>query len=165
MSMASTNKSHGTLTLLCWFAMAGVAIGQGTIVRVPDLGGGDGQVSALNNAGAVTGFSYTPSGEQHAFLFSNGVLQDLGTLGGHFSYGNALNDLGAVVGKADLPDDGPLRAFVFRDGTMSELNGLDVDPWFINNAGDLAGEAAWSGPFSRGFIYRNGQMIDIGSVS
>jgi probable HAF family extracellular repeat protein len=162
--MSSTDKALRMLALFCWFAMAAVAAGQGTIVRVPHLGGGSGRVDALNNAGAVTGFSFTPSGEQHAFLFSGGVLQDLGTLGGLFSYGNALNDLGVVVGKADLPDNGTHRAFVFRDGTMSELTGINVDPWFINNAGDIAGAIASSGPFARAFIYRDDQMIDIGSL-
>jgi len=172
MSTSRTNKSIRTLTLLYWLAMAGVATGQGTIVRVPHLGGGDGSVRALNNAGAVTGFSFTPSNAQHAFLFSGGVLQDLGTLGGQFSEGVVLNDFGVVAGDADQPSENdPHHAFVFRNGTMTDLSGLAVEQSssasFINNAGDIAGVATWPGPFpgvSRGFIYRNGQMIDIGSL-
>ena len=169
MSTLSTNGSIRTLTLLCWLAMAGVAIGQGTIVRVPHLGGGDGSVLAFNNAGAVTGFSFKPSGEQRAFLFSDGVLHDLGTLGGRFSEGTVLNDFGVVAGNADQPDENnPHHAFVFRNGTMSDLSGLAVDQFssasIINNAGDIAGQATWSGPFPRAFIYRNSQMIDIGSL-
>ena len=170
--MSRTNKSIRTFTVLCWLAMAGVAIGQGTIVRVPHLGGGNGRVHALNNAGAVTGFSYTPSGEQHAFLFSGGALHDLGTLGGLFSDGTALNDSGVVAGNADQPDENaPHHAFVFRNGTMTDLSGLAAGQFssalFINNAGDIAGDASWSSPFPgapRAFIYRNGQMTDIGSL-
>jgi probable HAF family extracellular repeat protein len=169
MSMSRTNKSIRTLTLLCWLAMAGVAMGQGTIVPVPHLGGGHGSVRALNNAGAVTGSSFTPSNEQHAFLFSGGVLQDLGTLGGRFSEGIVLNDFGVVAGEAKQPDDGdPQHAFVFRNGTMTDLSGLAVDQFssaaLINNAGDIAGVASWSDPLPRAFISRNGQMIDIGSL-
>jgi len=163
MSMSSTNDSVRAVTLLCWLAMAHAATGQGTVVRVPHLGGGSNHVAALNNAGAVTGFSFTPSGQQHAFLFGDGVLQDLGTLGGRFSYGTALNDFGTVVGKADLPDR-RTRAFIFRNGTMSELTGVNVDPWFINNAEDVAGAFPGSGPSVRAFIHRSGQLIDIGSL-
>src|SRR5687767_7722447 len=129
MNTSRTNKSPGTVFLMCWFAMTGVALGQGTIVAVPHLGGGNGQVYALNNTGAVTGFAFTSSGEQHAFLFSGGVLQDLGTLGGLFSsavyYGNALNDSGVVTGNADLPDDAPDHAFVYQNGVMTDLSSLD----------------------------------------
>jgi probable HAF family extracellular repeat protein len=172
MIISRTDKSIGTLTLLCWLAMAGMAMGQGTITRVPHLDDGNGSVHALNNAGAVTGSFLAPSGQLHAFLFSGGVFQDLGTLGGRFSEGTALNDFDVVAGNADQPDeDDPQHAFVFRNGTMSDLSGLAVDQFssarFINNAGDIAGETLWSSPFPgapRAFIYRNGQMTDIGSL-
>ncbi len=163
-------KASTTLTLLCWLAIAGVAMGQATITRVPHLGGGDGQIYGLNNAGAVTGFSLTPSGEQHAFLFSGGVLDDLGTLGGLFSYGTALNDFDVVTGNADQPNGAdPHHAFVFRNGTITDLSGTAVDQFssaaFINNAGDIAGVMSLpSDLFQRAFIYRSGQMIDIGSL-
>jgi len=170
--MSSTDKSSRPLPLLCWLAMAGAAMGQGSIVPVPHIGGGNGLVHALNNAGAVTGSSFTPSGDQHAFIFSGSVFQDLGTLGGLFSNGTVLNDSGEVAGIADQPDENaPHHAFVFRNATMTDLSGLAVDQFssasFINNAGDIAGEASWPGSFPglRGaFIHRNGQMIDIGSL-
>jgi len=170
--MLPTNKSIRALTLLCWLTTAGVAIGQGTIVQVPHLDDGNGSVHALNNAGAVTGSFLTPSGQLHAFLFSGGVFQDLGTLGGRFSEGIALNDFGVVAGNADQSDENaPNHAFVFRNGTMTDLSGSAGDQFssaaFINNAGDIAGVASWPGPFPGlpgAFIYRNGQMIDIGSL-
>jgi probable HAF family extracellular repeat protein len=153
---------------LCWLAMAGVAVGQGSIIRVPHLGGGHVTVRALNNHGAVAGFSITAAGEQHSILFSGGVARDLGTLGGMFSSGLALNDSGAVVGDSDLPDWGPQHAFLYTNGPIVDLGALPEGQFssasIINNAGHIAGLASGSDGFTRGFIYRNGTMTDIGSL-
>lgn len=42
--------------------------------------------SGLNNQGQVAGTSETSSGARHAFLYTNGQMRDLGTLGGDYSY-------------------------------------------------------------------------------
>ena len=44
------------------------------------LGGLNGIVNALNNSNQVVGWSQTASGAQHAFLYSNGTIQDLNLL-------------------------------------------------------------------------------------
>jgi uncharacterized membrane protein len=78
------------------------------------LGFGTTYASAINVSGQITGESYlgTPvtvpcrprqrppcrTFPGHAFLWSNGTMTDLGTLGGLDSQGNAINDLGEVVG-------------------------------------------------------------------
>ena len=50
-------------------------------------------------AGEVVGWSaYDASGDMHAFLYSNGKMTDLGTLGGACSYGYGINASGEVVG-------------------------------------------------------------------
>ena len=38
--------------------------------------------TGINAGGQVAGYAYTSSGSGHAFLYSNGVMADLGTLGG-----------------------------------------------------------------------------------
>jgi len=45
----------------------------------------------INNAVSVVGESFTTSATYHAFLYSNGVMTDLGTLGGSQSRANAIN--------------------------------------------------------------------------
>ena len=168
MDMLRTKQWLRTTAAAGFLAIAGVAFGQATITRVPHLGGGHVDVRALNNNGAVAGFSITAAGEQHAILFSGGALQDLGTLGGLFSVGAALNDSGVVVGDSDLPNSGPQHAFAYRNGVMTDLGVLPDGQFssaaFINNAGHIAGLAAGPDGFTRGFIYSNDQMTDIGSL-
>src|SRR5262245_56210333 len=67
-------------------------------------------VHAINSQGQVVGYSdlYGSDGYltgQHAFLWRNGVMPDLGVLGGvasGFSEALAINDNGDVVGCSDI---------------------------------------------------------------
>jgi probable HAF family extracellular repeat protein len=78
--------------------------------------------AALSNAGAVVG-----SVNGHAALQANGTLIDLGTLGGATSRANAINNLGQVVGTADLPS-GVHHAFLI---TPQDTTGDGLpDVWF-----------------------------------
>ena len=55
------------------------------------------------------------------------TIQDLGTLGGTFSQGNAINEAGEVAGVADLPS-GEVRAMLWRAGQgMQSLGTLGGD--------------------------------------
>jgi probable HAF family extracellular repeat protein len=172
MKTSRTNKSLGTVFTLCWLMMAGVATGQSTnlITPVPTLGGNL-EVRALNSGGAVVGVSSLTTNinsAQHAFLFRQGILQDLRTLGGDVSIAQALNDSDVVVGDSDVVSGSfEAHAFVFQNGIMDDLGvfpgGDFSSAQFINNAGDIAG-FSFAPDGSRGFIHRNGQMTDIGSL-
>ncbi len=166
MRTSRTNKSLRTVITLCWLMMAVAAMGgEATITPVPSLAETP-TVHALNNEGAVTG-KYPSNGVDRAFLFRQGMLQDLGSLGGPVSIANAINDSNIVVGDSDIVS-GPYHAFVFQNGTMQDLGvfpgGDSSSARFINNAGDVAGFSTADFFNQRGFIYRNGQMIDIGSL-
>src|SRR5688500_5109214 len=118
MKTSRINKLVGTVAL-CWLITASVAFGQATITHIPHLGSSV-MVAGLNNAGEVAGTSNFSPEEQHAILFSNGVLHDLGTLGGSGSVGMALNDLGVVVGYS-VDATGTFHAFAYRNGAMEDL--------------------------------------------
>lgn len=91
--------------------------------------------NAVNTRGDVAGVA-----NGHAFLYRNGVAQDLGTLGGNASVAKAINDRGQVVGMAGDANAQP-TAFLY-DGTMRAIPG----PGFaaavgISNAGDVVASA------------------------
>ena len=116
--------------------------------------------TAVNDEGAVTGYSYTlaiPAGASntravyHAFIIvpndtnsdgigdewyvnggnnANALMDDLGTLGGYNSWGRAVNNLGHVVGESD------------------------TDP------ADTGGKN-----LTRAFLWKNGNMRDLGGLT
>jgi probable HAF family extracellular repeat protein len=133
----------------------------GTYQEVPPLGSGPRgpniAPSAINDAGQVVGSSETPvpadpaSTATHAFLYSSGATEDLGTLSGEEGNSNALgiNNPGEVVGSAFKVGYATLRGFLFLDGTMYDLNDLTLGaPGYvitsavaINDSGQIAADA------------------------
>lgn len=58
-----------------------------------------------------------------AFLYAKGTMYDLGNLGGWFSFANAINDPGQIVGLSTVADGSP-HAFIHAANKMLDLNGL-----------------------------------------
>lgn len=131
--------------------------------RMTDLGTLDGEASRttatnskeqaigsvatrINNQGQVVGFSQTASKQMHAFLYSQGKMTDLGTLGGKESMAYGINDRGQVVGTS-MTASGKMHAFVWQDGAMTDLNELNTaspgmvlnEATGINDAGQIVG--------------------------
>ncbi len=74
-------------------------------VTIMDLGalsgGSQSYANGINDTGGIVGYSRMASGTNHAFLWQNGVMTDLGTrfrTGGSGSYANGINDIGAIAG-------------------------------------------------------------------
>ena len=58
---------------------------------------------------------------QDPFLWKNGKMMDLGTLGGSCGGANGLNQRGEVVGQSDVSGDQSFHAFLWRHGKIQEL--------------------------------------------
>jgi probable HAF family extracellular repeat protein len=128
------------------------------ITDMGSLGYGVTDGLAINATGQVTGYSYSSKefqvscpprqyGQQkkcyeheyHAFLWGNGTMTDLGTLGGHDSQGNAINLSGEVVGTAQL-STGFSDGFLWNGKKMIDLGSFN--PLGINDSGQIAGSCA-----------------------
>ena len=124
---------------------------------------------AINNRGDVTGQSDTVELQDHAFLYSKGVTLDLGTLGGDYSIGRAINDSSQVTGYSYVTGDADLHVFETFSGVMTDVGNIGTDSrgYAINDAGQIAGEFVFNGTgyTSHAFIVKNGLMHDIGIVS
>src|SRR5262245_45831236 len=72
-------------------------------------------------------------------------LVDLGTLGGSAAAARGINDRRQIVGDSATLPDGWNHAFLWEDGTMTDLGilpgGKSSTAAAINNRGDIAGTA------------------------
>jgi probable HAF family extracellular repeat protein len=129
------------------------------MVPIPSAFGGSSSTAwDINDAGQVVGVAATASLSARAFLWQDGVMQDLGTLGGNYSYAKGVNDLGAVTGNSqrELDDDGVTHAFLWDAGQMTDLGllggFLGSRAGAINDRGQVVGSASRGGPWL-GFLY------------
>jgi len=143
----------------------------GRIIELPPSadGGIPGSPFKINSAGQVVGRMNVPglSPPDRAFLYADGVTQNLGTLlGGNYSEAAAINASGTVCGYSTGVGQ-PLTAFVWQDGTMSALNlpfGTDSVANDISDTGEVCG---WMGDLpwlAHGYIWSASRVIDLGAV-
>lgn len=128
---------------------------------------------AINNAGQVTGYTYTGTNcntSCSAFLYSNGTTKNIGTLGGTYSIGEAINSSGQVAGVASLAN-GTDHAFLYSNGAMTDLGSLSASGlsygFGINTAGSVVGDSEVkinSSYYYHAFLYNNGTMKDLGTL-
>jgi probable HAF family extracellular repeat protein len=153
--------------------------GGGQLTDLGSLGGPSGPASGtnasswpygINASGQVVGASYVASSSPHAFLYSGGVMQDLGTFGGRFSiasYATGINASGQVVGTSDDANGYP-HAFLYGGGKMTDLGtlpgGKTAVATAINAGGQVTGNADTASFTLHAFLYSGGQMTDLGTL-
>ncbi|WP_221054536.1 VPLPA-CTERM sorting domain-containing protein [Methylomonas koyamae] len=104
----------------------------------------------------------------HALLYSNGAMQDLGTLGGSYTRPAGINASGQVVGYAYTAGDAT-HAFLYSNGAMQDLGtlgGTYSAASGINASGQVVGNAYTAGDAaaSHAFLYSNGVMTDLNTL-
>src|SRR5215467_10490090 len=81
--------------------------------------------SAINDAGQIVGGASFPGRDFDAAVWQNGVLTDLGTLDGDcYSFADAINSRGQIVGSSYSCDFSTSRAFLWQNGSIFDLNEL-----------------------------------------
>jgi len=145
---------------------AGVMTDLGTIPPGCDPLSSNSWAFDINDAGQVVGETCSNS-RTRAFLRSNGVMLDLGTLGGTGSGARGINNAGDVVGAAAMPGDGSNHAFLYSGNTMHDLGTLG-GAWsgahHINDNGTVVGYSEHQPLPSRephAFLYSGHTMTDL----
>jgi probable HAF family extracellular repeat protein len=132
---------------------------------------GPGWAMSVNSIGEVTGSTraIAPVGSSgHAYVYGPGGLTDLGTLGGTYSIGYAINDAGQVAGFSYTNGDTATRAFLYSHGMMDDLGtlgGASSSASDLNSQGDVTGYALTTGNSAlHAFVYSQGAMTDLGTL-
>jgi probable HAF family extracellular repeat protein len=144
------------------------------------LGGPDAIPITVNDVGQIAGFSYTNSTPNHTtgiptldpFLWENGRMIDLGSLGGTISVGDDgpdVNNRGQVVDQSNLAGDIYFHPYLWtRPGPIQDLGTLGGnygDAKKITDSGEVVGWATNAGDQAvLAFLWKDGVMTNLGTV-
>jgi probable HAF family extracellular repeat protein len=170
-------NASGTISGLSGPGLDAFILRRGARIDIGSLAGLGSIARDINKQGQVVGFSTTavhaattlssrPTVTFHAFLYDQGTMHDLGTLGGMNSEANFINDRGLAVGYSETAD-GAIHAFLDGSGKMADLGtlgGRNSNAGAINNRGDVVGTAQTGASVSHGYIDRHGRMIDLNGL-
>jgi probable HAF family extracellular repeat protein len=153
-----------------------------SITDLGNLGYPTARPAGINESGQVAGSSYLAERveynvgcpprhrpcfvhPEHPFLWNEGKISDLGTLGGGlFAEGTAINGLGEVAGFSNLKN-GERHAFVFHNGKLTDLGstGRESRAFAINDSGVVAGSESIPGEgHTDAVLWNNGKLTDLG---
>ena len=196
-------QTGNTLQAVLWYKGKMIDLGR------PGLQGPNGQASGVNYRGQAVGEAQTgspdPQGEDFcgfaalglassgttclAFVWQNGVMSPLPTLGGNNGVANEINSAGQTVGmvEKDTPDStcpsgGPqkleFKPVAWQNGTVRELPTYPGDPdgnaHAINDSGQAAGGSGVCAAFNpiwqtnlqplHALLWESGQVVDLGNL-
>jgi probable HAF family extracellular repeat protein len=113
------------------------------------LGGTKSEAVAINNKGQITGIAETANGQNHAFLYNNGSMIDLGVEG----YGCAINSYGQITGEG---------AFLYSNGAVTYLDVIG-NAHGINDKCEITGTGFLSNGYYA-FLYSGGTVTDLNTL-
>ena len=156
------------------------------IVNLGTLPGGQQSFSAIvNDRKQVSGWSTNAVSDPYSllglgyqirgFLWENGSMRDMGTLGGPDTLPEAMNERGQIVGQSytsSIPNPGSgiptIDPFLWQNGNMVDIGGLG-GTWgvanFINSSGKVVGASDLAGDqTNHPFLWDRGSLRDLGTL-
>jgi len=161
---------------------------QGVLQDLGTLGGRNSGANSINREGQAVGFTETstvdpnnpPFLESRSFRWEEGLMTDLGTLGGNDSFPTSIAGEGRVVGGAQTGQPDPffgqqIHPFLWKRGLMIDLGTLGGSDGFaagINEVGQVAGGTSvddivvppFTGPPFFAFLWQDGVMTNLGAM-
>jgi probable HAF family extracellular repeat protein len=150
------------------------AASQPPALTIIDLTGVTSEAFDINDQGQVVGFYDILPGSfaWHAFVWQNGSLTDLGTLGGSTSAAFLINNRGQIVGTSEDPS-GEMRIVMWEQGTISQVGPLAFEcgdegcvstfPVALNDRGQTLLLADALGQ-TRSYLWEAGVATDLGNL-
>ena len=127
----------------------------------------------INASGVVVGYSYNSSGYVRPCRWVGTTITDLSTLGGHEGIARGVNDLGQIVGNADVAG-GVDHAFLYLPvaayGLSAGMNDLGTfggessKALGINNQGQIIGGRVNLSGYWEPWIWQNGSITYLGGL-
>jgi probable HAF family extracellular repeat protein len=127
------------------------------------FGGGNSDGYGINSSGQVIGRSYKVDGTSHAFLYSSGTLNDMGTLSGPNSSADNFTASGKITGSSQTvvvdgyEDVYHSHSFMYSSSTMTDISlgytASDSYILMVNSSDDVLGYEYTSGGDERAFVY------------
>lgn len=117
----------------------------------------------IDDFGDIGGVMAT-NGFPRGFLYTNGMMGDIGTLGGDEAAVYAINSYAEVVGYSTTSTgDHHAMFYDYQNGTMEDLGVLgsatSSDAYGVNNAAHVVGSSG-----NRAFLVSNGSMQDLNNL-
>jgi probable HAF family extracellular repeat protein len=169
-----------------WPADHAVMYADGEVKDLGTLPGGfESQANDINSNGLVSGFAsngvpdpysmFQWGTQARSFVWQNGVMTDIGTLGGPDAVSLTLNARGEITGQSytnstanprtRMPTTDP---FLWRHGDMRDLGtlgGVFGVPMWMNNRGDVVGFSDLAGDETgHPFLWNGKRMLDLGTL-
>jgi probable HAF family extracellular repeat protein len=151
----------------------------GQITNLGTLGGNESLATDLNNRGRIVGFTanavpdpFSMAGfatQTRPFLWEDGVMRDLDTLGGTDGMAFLMNERGQIIGQYYVKSTLTIDPMLWdEDGVAADLGtlgGTNGTTWWVNNRGEVVGTSNLAGDATHhGFVWDRGTLTDVGTL-
>jgi probable HAF family extracellular repeat protein len=123
--------------------------------------------SDINDRGDVVGQIWRDCCTYGGYVISDGKLRRLPTLGGDYSFANAINNNGLIVGRSWTADMHGYQAVVYRGSdiqSLGTLGGIFGNARDVNDAGWIVGQSTLANGLEAGFVYHDGVMRNLNEL-